>query len=171
MASGRRRFRRAKSQRSNTRMWFRDHLVGDGLPRLVSSFARGYLGLRTSQSHRLCPHRRVVFDKRVNITLRVHNPIANPIELVAANLTLTLCANQTSNSTCAAYASEPMGFFYEGDLDLNPIVVPASATVTTSPYAATALAGFSQVRRMHGSLGCSKRYSSSSMSSAFRCWP
>lgn len=95
------------------------------------------------------PHRRrVVFDKRVNITLRVHNPVASPIELVAANLTLTLCANQTSNSSCAGYAPEPMGFFFDGDLAADPIVVPASATVTTGRYAATALAGFSQVLAM-----------------------
>jgi hypothetical protein len=100
----------------------------------------------------LCSHvltrRRTVFSKRVNVSLALHNPISLPVEIVAANLTLFLCANQTSNVTCSNYSAQPMGIFYEGDLSADPIIIPASVSITTGKYAATALAGFSQILPM-----------------------
>jgi len=69
-----------------------------------------------------------------NATLIIDNPISLDLAIVNASLTVYVCANESSTGECLNDDyTDGIGFFYEGDLSLKPIIAYASSFTTSKP--------------------------------------
>jgi hypothetical protein len=84
-----------------------------------------------------------------NATLIIDNPIALDLAIVNASLTVYVCANESATGECVNDAyTDGIGFFYEGDLSLKPIIAYASAFTTSKPIPIKLIGAYMRGRRV-----------------------
>ncbi|RYG57038.1 DUF3712 domain-containing protein [archaeon] len=71
-----------------------------------------------------------------NGTLMINNSLNADVRLLNASLYVYICPNETAHGVCdsAPDYGDAIGYFYHGDLSLNPVVAPAHTLSRTKPY-------------------------------------